>query len=268
MSRGRRTLTHSALPPFPIREVIGCRDPERLRQMLAGGHPEVVVHVAGNRATPPDLLDQLADPAASERLVRTLLHNPLLPPGALTRFASAPENEWRALVGRHHSTPPATLARLADDPCEAVRWSVTGNPAAPSHALEALEASAPPIVWWQERIAGNPAMGLPALRRLAVNRSPIVRATLAANPSAALDPECVAGLLEVEASRLHLARARGTKRVTLAPALKAMIHELDDMARWDPVAPRLSADARALLSARWRGESKLAAERRRLMASC
>lgn len=83
---------------------------EPILRLLAEDLPEVRIHVAGNRASPPDVLDRLSrDPIDGIR--GAVGANPSTPPDVLDRLA---EDNW--VVGHavfcNKSTPDAVRARM------------------------------------------------------------------------------------------------------------------------------------------------------------
>lgn len=95
--------------------------------------------VAGNPATPPRLLRDLADDWPCRLAVAC---NSGTPAPLLNRLARDWNGEVRRAVARNPSTPGRTLRRLADDADERVRHHAASNPRSPHDARAPLAGGA------------------------------------------------------------------------------------------------------------------------------
>jgi len=147
-----RAIGTNPPPSFRVR-------PNTYRDLLRNDEVPVLVHLARNRSTPPEILALLAaDPmpdvaAAAAANAGTppfalahaapaaaigLASNPQTSPEQLLDFASDSGTGVRERVASNPSTPADALQKLTADPNMMVRLHLVSNPSLPLHALEIL----------------------------------------------------------------------------------------------------------------------------------
>ncbi|MER7755853.1 hypothetical protein [Kitasatospora sp. NPDC097643] len=187
-----------------------------LRRLAAHPDPEVRRAVAGNEATPPEVLAALLDDAVEVR--QLALGNPATPGEAAARFVGDPELPLRERLATHPGLPDEAYRYLAEDPAPWVR----GN------------------------LAENPAVGTPLLHRLALDDGHDIRRRIAHHPHVPLDLlSRIATTVRIGPTLLpRIATATPAELADLASSLRPRVRMLVAQHRGlpAPVRDRLAAD--------------------------
>lgn len=101
--------------------------------------------VAGNPATPPDLLDYLAEVSPPSVQIR-IAENPNCARETLSRLAFSPDPEVRAAIIDNKNTPESCYKRLVHDESPDVRFAVAESPHVPLTSLYTLLKDENPYV--------------------------------------------------------------------------------------------------------------------------
>ena len=136
----------------------------------------------------PDGSGDYTDPET----IQMVVGNTSTPPDTLAALAQDPHPTVRSVLGRNPSTPPHLLAALAQDPDRIVRWHVGGNPSTPPRLLAALAQDPEPTV--RSVLGGNTSTPPDTLTALAQDPDRIVRSVLGGNTST--PPDTLAALAQ------------------------------------------------------------------------
>ncbi|MET0395955.1 MAG: hypothetical protein ABW277_03955 [Longimicrobiaceae bacterium] len=140
-------------PPAVLRTV-AARVADRLSDDFAGDEDDfgasdvdgVLEALAGNRATPSDVLAEVArlngERVRSERgdFDEALARHPAAPPALLAQLAASADDSAREAVAAHAATPPETLEALAADAEWSVREAVAAHAGTRPETLKRLGA--------------------------------------------------------------------------------------------------------------------------------
>ena len=107
-------------------------------------NPDIRNDVAAQRATPPWILDRLAQDAENSVAVLTA-KNPSLGAATWEALAVDPEPSIRAAAARNPSAGGATLAVLASDPDPDVAANIAKNPVCPPEILDEIRRGRPEL---------------------------------------------------------------------------------------------------------------------------
>jgi len=154
--------------------------PELLAAFAASGDSNLRWLVAGNSATPLELLTAMAvrdvEASVGERLVR----NPRIPPELLAVLASAEQKRVRIAVATSYHTPTEVLVKLAGDDAALVRDTVVRNDHTPTEVLVKLAGDSDRDV--RSSVANNRHTPTEVLVKLAGDSDSYVRSNVANNP--------------------------------------------------------------------------------------
>ena len=167
-------------------------NPEYLRKISHDKEGMVRCQVAGNTATPADVLALLADDPYDNctdgrndtKLVRAAVAgNPSTPIDLLRKLSRDPS--CLASIARNSNTPVNILEELAEDNDSYAMYGMTYNPCTPSHILERIVRLHPNGILVLERVARHPNTSAATLSILSAqntdSRSYMVRMAVASN---------------------------------------------------------------------------------------
>jgi hypothetical protein len=101
-------------------------------------HPDVAARIAGNPASPADVLRELA-----WSFPFVVAQNSHAPTDVLTRLGETADVGLRRQVARNRATPPKLLKTLAHDNDPSVLWEVRDNPSSPDNIRRRLKKRFP-----------------------------------------------------------------------------------------------------------------------------
>jgi hypothetical protein len=173
--RLERLLSHVLESPRGRAVVASSRElpPAALALLAADEDDTVRLAVAGNPATPPEVLVELADDWVCRLAVAG---NSGAPPALLTRLAVAWDPAVRKAVARNPAAPSEVLEVLAEDADLGVRTGVARNSNAPSGALRLLVDEG--VTRIRRALADNPNCPAEVLVRLNEGDDPVVQRLL------------------------------------------------------------------------------------------
>jgi len=193
-------LAHHQSSPVLVRMASDHQTaPELLAAFSASSNSNLRWLVAGNLATPLELLTAMAvrdvEASVGERLAR----NTHTPPELLAVLASAEQERVRAAVATSYSTPLEVLVMLAGDDAASVRDSVVRNDHTPTEVLVELANDVDDRV--RNSIAHDPRTPPETLAELAGDSDGCVRSNVANNRHT--PPETLAELADDDDSRVR-----------------------------------------------------------------
>src|SRR4051812_37914167 len=216
-------------------------DERTLRALADNSFRDVLRAVAGNPATPVDVLRDLltkpdcwarssaaAHPAmgddlelltfSSDEFIRGgVLVNPHTPDHVLAWLVADPSPVVRRCVASHSRTTQQLLAQLADDPDDAVRYHVAKNPSTSADTVTHLAEDPDP--WVRAAVVDNHRVSPGVITALAADQDGRVRTAVAAR---ATTPAAILTALASDPTE--------TVRVAVAANLTTPTHLLEQLA--------------------------------------
>ena len=141
---------------------VAAQDRDLLNKMSSDPSEWVRTCVAGNIATPDEILRQMRGSTA--RVTRAVLNNPNISSDSIDALADSVDSYDRRSAANHDKVTHSTLLRLAQDADEQVRVAVAEHQQAPRTALYWLAQSQSHQII--SRVASNPATPLSLLQQL------------------------------------------------------------------------------------------------------
>jgi len=107
---------------------------------------ELMITIAGNPNTPPEVLHQMATEAEDPALLKKIADNPNVGISTLTWLAAHDCSQVRIAVAENPGCPEVSLWQLAKDPNPDIRYAIAANALIPDAVLKALAGDDNPYV--------------------------------------------------------------------------------------------------------------------------